>query len=186
MTDDLSALQRRNRSRPRRRRRPARLGRRARRHARPERPPDRAASRPRQDPARATPRARRRAEPAQGLAHRPDRGPPRRAGSTPHSTPAWPPRRLDPTLPPRPRQTGLIHPISRTMEEIAAIFGAMGCAIAEGPDVESRLDEFRRAEHPRTPPRARRPWTRSTSRRRATRRRRCCGRRPRRCRSAPC
>jgi phenylalanyl-tRNA synthetase alpha chain len=45
--------------------------------------------------------------------------------------------RLDVTLPPRPIETGLIHPISRTMEEIAAIFGAMGCAIAEGPDVES-------------------------------------------------
>ena len=50
--------------------------------------------------------------------------------------------RLDPTLPPRPRDTGLIHPISRTMEEIAAIFGAMGCAIAEGPDVESDWMNF--------------------------------------------
>src|SRR4051812_39811118 len=34
--------------------------------------------------------------------------------------------RIDPSLPPRPRDTGLIHPIARTMEEIAAIFGAMG------------------------------------------------------------
>src|SRR5271166_1489930 len=50
--------------------------------------------------------------------------------------------RLDPTLPPRPRESGLIHPISRTMEEIAAIFGAMGCAIAEGPDVESDWMNF--------------------------------------------
>ena len=50
--------------------------------------------------------------------------------------------RLDPTLPPRPRETGSIHPISRTMEEIAAIFGAMGCAIAEGPDVESDWHNF--------------------------------------------
>ena len=49
---------------------------------------------------------------------------------------------IDPTLPPRPRETGLIHPISRTMEEIAAIFGAMGCAIAEGPDVESDWYNF--------------------------------------------
>ena len=31
--------------------------------------------------------------------------------------------RLDPTLPPRPRETGLIHPISRTMEEIARVRG---------------------------------------------------------------
>ena len=50
--------------------------------------------------------------------------------------------RLDPTLPPRPRETGLIHPISRTMEEIAAIFGAMGFAIAEGPDVENDWHNF--------------------------------------------
>ena len=50
--------------------------------------------------------------------------------------------RLDPTLPPRPRETGSIHPIARTMEEIAAIFGAMGCAIAEGPDVETDWHNF--------------------------------------------
>ena len=45
--------------------------------------------------------------------------------------------RIDPTLPPRPAEIGLVHPISRTMEEIVAIFGAMGCTVAEGPDVES-------------------------------------------------
>jgi phenylalanyl-tRNA synthetase alpha chain len=50
--------------------------------------------------------------------------------------------RLDVTLPPPPRPAGLIHPISRTMEEIAAIFGAMGFAIAEGPDVESDWHNF--------------------------------------------
>jgi phenylalanyl-tRNA synthetase alpha chain len=49
---------------------------------------------------------------------------------------------LDPTLPPRSRPTGLIHPVSKTMEEIAAIFGAMGFAIAEGPDVESDWYNF--------------------------------------------
>src|SRR6185503_7874044 len=49
---------------------------------------------------------------------------------------------LDPTLPPRPHEIGLIHPISPTMEEIAAIFGAMGCAIADGPDVESDWMKF--------------------------------------------
>jgi phenylalanyl-tRNA synthetase alpha chain len=49
---------------------------------------------------------------------------------------------IDPTLPPRPRETGLIHPISRTIEEIAAIFGAMGSTIAEGPDVESDWYNF--------------------------------------------
>jgi phenylalanyl-tRNA synthetase alpha chain len=50
--------------------------------------------------------------------------------------------RLDPTLPPRPRETGLIHPIARTMEEIAAIFGAMGCTVVDGPDVESDWFNF--------------------------------------------
>jgi phenylalanyl-tRNA synthetase alpha chain len=50
--------------------------------------------------------------------------------------------RIDVTLPPRPTPSGLIHPISRTMEEIAAIFGAMGFEIAEGPDVESDWHNF--------------------------------------------
>jgi phenylalanyl-tRNA synthetase alpha chain len=50
--------------------------------------------------------------------------------------------RIDPTLPPRPRDTGLIHPIARTMEEIAAIFGAMGCTVVDGPDVESDWYNF--------------------------------------------
>jgi phenylalanyl-tRNA synthetase alpha chain len=50
--------------------------------------------------------------------------------------------RIDPTLPPRPRETGLIHPIARTMEEIAAIFGAMGCKVVDGPDVESDWYNF--------------------------------------------
>ena len=54
--------------------------------------------------------------------------------------------RLDPTLPPRPAppggQSGLIHPISRTMEEMAAIFGAMDFEIAEGPDIETDWHNF--------------------------------------------
>jgi phenylalanyl-tRNA synthetase alpha chain len=50
--------------------------------------------------------------------------------------------RIDPTLPPRPRESGLIHPIARTMEEVAAIFGAMGCTVVDGPDVESDWFNF--------------------------------------------
>jgi phenylalanyl-tRNA synthetase alpha chain len=55
--------------------------------------------------------------------------------------------RLDVSLPPRPAPAaaphpGLIHPISRTMDEMAAIFGAMGFAVAEGPDVESDWFNF--------------------------------------------
>ena len=45
--------------------------------------------------------------------------------------------RIDVSLPPPPRPPGLIHPISRTIDEMAAIFGAMGFEIAEGPDIES-------------------------------------------------
>ena len=50
--------------------------------------------------------------------------------------------RMDVSLPPRPAVAGLIHPISRTMEEMAAIFGAMGFTIAEGPDVEDDWRNF--------------------------------------------
>ena len=48
--------------------------------------------------------------------------------------------RMDVTLPPRahpPGGEGGIHPISRTMEELVALFGAQGFAVAEGPDIES-------------------------------------------------
>ncbi len=50
--------------------------------------------------------------------------------------------RMDVTLPPHLAATGLVHPISRTMEEMAAIFGAMGFAIAEGPDIEDDWRNF--------------------------------------------
>jgi phenylalanyl-tRNA synthetase alpha chain len=44
--------------------------------------------------------------------------------------------RIDISAPPRPESPGAIHPISRTMDEIAAIFGAQGFTIRQGPDVE--------------------------------------------------
>jgi phenylalanyl-tRNA synthetase alpha chain len=50
--------------------------------------------------------------------------------------------RMDITLPPPPEPPGSIHPISRTMEDMAAIFGAMGFSIAEGPDIESDWHNF--------------------------------------------
>ncbi len=50
--------------------------------------------------------------------------------------------RIDVTLPPLLAPPGLIHPISRTMEEMAAIFGAMGISIAEGPDIEDDWRNF--------------------------------------------
>ena len=50
--------------------------------------------------------------------------------------------RIDVTLPARPRQAGAIHPISRAMDEVAAIFGAMGFSIAEGPNIEDDWHNF--------------------------------------------
>ncbi len=50
--------------------------------------------------------------------------------------------RLDITLPPPVAPLGLIHPISRTMDEMAAIFGAMGFTVGEGADVETDWFNF--------------------------------------------
>ena len=50
--------------------------------------------------------------------------------------------RIDVTLPPPSGQPGLIHPISRTMEEMAAIFGAMGFRVGEGPEIETAWHNF--------------------------------------------
>ncbi len=55
--------------------------------------------------------------------------------------------RIDVSLPPRPfaagtAEQGGIHPISRTIEELTAIFGAMGFRVVEGPDIESDWHNF--------------------------------------------
>jgi phenylalanyl-tRNA synthetase alpha chain len=49
---------------------------------------------------------------------------------------------IDVTAPPRPDPAGLIHPISRTIEEMAAIFGTMGFTVGEGFDIESDWYNF--------------------------------------------
>jgi phenylalanyl-tRNA synthetase alpha chain len=60
--------------------------------------------------------------------------------------------RVDVTLPARPEEQGRIHPISQTIDEITAIFGQMGFAVAEGPDIEDDFHNFTAlnipAEHP--------------------------------------
>ncbi|HEY0265453.1 MAG TPA: phenylalanine--tRNA ligase subunit alpha [Rhizomicrobium sp.] len=43
---------------------------------------------------------------------------------------------VDVTLPPRPENTGTVHPISQVLEEVVAIFADLGFGVAEGPDVE--------------------------------------------------
>jgi phenylalanyl-tRNA synthetase alpha chain len=50
--------------------------------------------------------------------------------------------RLDVSLPPRPEAAGRIHPISQTIDELSAIFGEMGFAVAEGPDIEDDFHNF--------------------------------------------
>ncbi len=49
---------------------------------------------------------------------------------------------LDVTLPPRPEREGRIHPISQTVDEMTGIFGEMGFAVAEGPDIEDDFHNF--------------------------------------------
>ncbi|MEM9684541.1 MAG: phenylalanine--tRNA ligase subunit alpha, partial [Pseudomonadota bacterium] len=50
--------------------------------------------------------------------------------------------RIDVSLPIRPEAEGRIHPISQTMEEVAAIFGEMGFTVVEGPDIETDWHNF--------------------------------------------
>jgi phenylalanyl-tRNA synthetase alpha chain len=50
--------------------------------------------------------------------------------------------RIDVTLPSRPEPQGAIHPISRTIEEMTAIFGAMGFEVGDGFDIQSDWYNF--------------------------------------------
>jgi phenylalanyl-tRNA synthetase alpha chain len=50
--------------------------------------------------------------------------------------------RADVTLPVEFGGTGHIHPISQTIDEIVAIFGEMGFAVAEGPHIEEDFYNF--------------------------------------------
>jgi phenylalanyl-tRNA synthetase alpha chain len=47
---------------------------------------------------------------------------------------------IDVTLPGRPVRRGRLHPVTATLREILDVFGRMGFATVEGPDVE--LDEY--------------------------------------------
>jgi phenylalanyl-tRNA synthetase alpha chain len=50
--------------------------------------------------------------------------------------------RADATLPVPYSSAGYIHPISQTVDEIVAIFGEMGFAVAEGPHIEEDFYNF--------------------------------------------
>jgi len=64
----------------------------------------------------------------------------RRAALT--SSAAGEPPVFDPTLPGRWRGTGTRHPVSLIIEEAARIFARAGFTVAEGPDVETRENNF--------------------------------------------
>jgi len=59
---------------------------------------------------------------------------------------------LDVTLPGRRRGTAGLHPVSRTLERIEAIFGSMGFEVADGPEIENDWFNFTAlntpADHP--------------------------------------
>ena len=49
---------------------------------------------------------------------------------------------VDISLPAAETSMGMLHPLSRTIEEITAIFSDMGFTIAEGPDIETDFYNF--------------------------------------------
>ena len=59
---------------------------------------------------------------------------------------------LDVTLPGRHRGTGGLHPVSRTLERIEAIFGSMGFDVAEGPEIETDWMSFTALNNPENHP----------------------------------
>ena len=59
---------------------------------------------------------------------------------------------LDVTLPGRNRGTGGLHPVSRTIERIEAIFSSMGFDVADGPEIETDWMSFTALNNPENHP----------------------------------
>lgn len=59
---------------------------------------------------------------------------------------------LDVTLPGRRRGTGGLHPVSRTIERIEAIFASMGFDVADGPEIEDDFHNFTALNTPENHP----------------------------------
>ena len=59
---------------------------------------------------------------------------------------------LDVTLPGRGQSRGGLHPVTRTLERIEALFGAIGFDVADGPEIEADFQNFTAlntpADHP--------------------------------------
>ena len=50
--------------------------------------------------------------------------------------------KIDVTLTPHENETGTLHPLSRTIDELCAIFADMGFSIVDGPDIETDYYNF--------------------------------------------
>jgi phenylalanyl-tRNA synthetase alpha chain len=59
---------------------------------------------------------------------------------------------LDVTLPGRRCDRGGLHPVSRTIERIEAIFGSMGFDVADGPEIETDWMSFTALNNPENHP----------------------------------
>ncbi|MBL8325273.1 MAG: phenylalanine--tRNA ligase subunit alpha [Rubrivivax sp.] len=59
---------------------------------------------------------------------------------------------LDVTLPGRQRGMGGLHPVSRVLERIEAIFASMGFDVAEGPEIETDWMSFTALNNPENHP----------------------------------
>jgi phenylalanyl-tRNA synthetase alpha chain len=59
---------------------------------------------------------------------------------------------LDVSLPGRGRGTGGLHPVSRSMERIEAIFGSIGFDVADGPEIETDWHSFTALNNPENHP----------------------------------
>jgi phenylalanyl-tRNA synthetase alpha chain len=59
---------------------------------------------------------------------------------------------LDVSLPGRKRGSGGLHPVTRTMERIEAIFGSMGFDVADGPEIETDWYSFTALNNPENHP----------------------------------
>ncbi len=60
--------------------------------------------------------------------------------------------RIDVTLPGRDPALGHMHPVSRTIDEVVAIFRSLGFGVAEGPEVELDYYNFTALNFPRDHP----------------------------------
>ena len=59
---------------------------------------------------------------------------------------------LDVTLPGRPKKIGRLHPVTQTLRDMLNIFGSMGFAVVEGPEVEEDYYNFQALRIPEDHP----------------------------------